>query len=392
MTFFVKKIFGQNTAFWFLPIMLMEPFTLVTGMQTRPENFALLLLSVFLIILYYALKSQSAKKIFLSGIFLTLTFFGSLKLLPAVLMIILGLSIYCFLNNKKRLLLYFFDGLIAAFFLLFLFFYFSGNMLPAFQQLLLDPLLLNMTIPISTPFNFFYMIESSLLFGKLGRPITWIWALVLPMAAFAASYKVFLESIINNVKSGKYFFYLGLSLAFFVTWISMLFINSVWMQYYLPLTWFYCLFTAVLINDIQTNIKIKTAFRQIFTIIMIIFLIMVGKTTYEGNLVRSTGSNTIELQNIETLWKIVPLKEKTFPNILFRLPAYPIIYGGTLAPYMIERFGPVYRMLQKNNVNIITAEENYIRSLDKDSQNYIFINFKKDSPNPIIWRRIIKSI
>jgi len=391
MTIFTKSIFGNKAALLFLPLMLFEPFSLLTSMQVRPENFALLILIITYLLAIHALKKESFWRIFSVGLFTGLALISSIKLMPSILIIALGLPVYFLYSKKKRWAFVFVDGFIMTFLLLFFYLFTNGNLIPGFQQLFLDPWLLNSTISTSTPLNYFYIFESSLLYGQLGKPITWIFAMILPVLAFAGSYRMLVAGLNNGSDRLKRIFYIGLPLIFYTTWISMLFINSVWLQYYLPLTWMYCLFSAYLITDIWTNHRLPLAFRKIFVLGTIIFLLGVYITTFKGNYLRAEGSSTPELITASSLWNTTPNNRPTFANLLFRRPAYPIIYGGTLSPYMIQRFGPIYKSLEKNHLTIIYADDNFINQLDMASQIYIRENYKPDVLNPIIRRKITTS-
>jgi hypothetical protein len=243
----VKKVFGKKVALLFVPLFLMDPFLVFAGMQIRPENLMMVFFALFLLVFSYAVGNvKNLKLFFLSGVLFALTFLLNLKILPSLVALGLVFIIYVFQNKLYRQLLTFTNGFCLTFFIFLGYFLFAGYLQEMFQGLFVDPYMLNNSIPNATWLGYFYF-QNPVIFGIDGKPLNWIYAWLLPVLAFAGGYASLNDK--NNLMKIILFAIL------FLQWFSMLFINSVFIQYYIPLNWLYSVFTAYFVIHLISQFK-----------------------------------------------------------------------------------------------------------------------------------------
>lgn len=385
-TALVKRVFGKKTALVFLPLLLLDPFTVFASMQIRPENLMMVFFVISLLIFSISWERGSNKYFFLSGIFAGLTILTNIKIFPGMGAFFLIFGIYVLSRKKISWFLYFTYGAILVVTAFFIYFFLVGTWQQMLQQLIIDPYSLNKTIPNPTWLGYFYF-QNPVIFGLDGKPATWILAWILPVAAFAGGYKAFADAMTNKLKDKLDLLKIILFAGLVCQWTSMLFIHSVWMQYYIPLNWFYAVFGAYLIGDIMERFKGIAFLQRGFILVLVILGIFFIRGSVYSNISRAKMKDTVELAWLKTAWRIFAENEPVFPNLLFRRPVYPVIYGGTLSSYMIERYGPIYKALEAKGVKYLFMQESYIGLLDPVTQTYVRDKFKKDEKETMLWRK-----
>ncbi|OGK40681.1 hypothetical protein A2954_00080 [Candidatus Roizmanbacteria bacterium RIFCSPLOWO2_01_FULL_37_12] len=387
MFLLVKRVFGKKVALLFVPLYLMDPFMVFVGMQIRPENLMMVFYLLFLLSFSYAYENaKSTKFYFLSGILFALTLLMNLKILPSLIAFAGVFIIYVFKNKLFRQLLIFTNGFCLTFFIFFAYFLLAGYLPDMFQGLFIDPYTLNNSIPNATWLGYFYF-QNPVIFGIDGKPLNWIYAWLLPVLAFTGGY-----AAINNSSDSdgikKNIMKIILLLSLFLQWVSMLFINSVFIQYYIPLNWFYSVFTAYFIYHLVNRLDETKLLQNVAVGVLLIFFILVYHASVQGNIARSKMSDDPIVKEMNEFWRIVPENAPAFPNIPFRVPIYPVLWGSTFAPYLRDRFTPVYPAIEKNRLAVLTGlTDEFFSNLDTKSQQYILTNYQRDSTNNYIWKR-----
>ena len=255
----VRRVFGKMAGYLFVPLFLLDPFVVFVSMQIRPENLMMVFFTVLLLLASTALTKPSKKILFVMGTVFSLTFLASPKIVPSLLVFFAAISYY-YLNKRQFWnYLYFIDGFILTFLVYFIYFLVNGNLIEMFQLTFIDPVLLNSSIRNVTTLNYFYF-SNSVIFGNGGKPMSWIYAWMLPPAGFAGGFMTFIDSVQDKLSKKIDLIKIIIFLCFVAQWVFMLFINSVFIQYYIPLSWYYSLFASVLIvalfkMDISPSIK-----------------------------------------------------------------------------------------------------------------------------------------
>lgn len=398
MFLLVKRVFGKNVALIFVPLFLLDPFMVFAGMQIRPENLMMAFYTLFLLVFSYALTVKSKRQnslFFLSGLLCGLTLLTNIKIIPSLGAFGIVFMYYSVKNKIFSPLFLFINGFCLSFITLFAYFFSKGYLPEMFLHVFLDPFKLNNSIPYPTWLGYFYF-SNPTIYGIDGKPLNWMYAWVLPVLGFAGGYKSLLHpqggySHINNAhpegvqKIMKIIFFLSL----IFQWLSMLFIHSVFIQYYIPLNWLYAVFAAVFINDLLFEIKFGKIIKTGVVIGVFLIFVTLHKTSIQANLNRSRLKSDPYLDEFTKIWKMIPENAPAFPNVVFRRPIYPILWGSTFAKYMRDRYPPAYLAIERYKLPLLTfLNDEYFGYLDKDTQDYIVKNYKRDSDDPLIWRRV----
>lgn len=375
MFLLVAKVFGRRVGYLFVPLYLMSPFVAFSEMQIRPDNFMMLFYTLFLLLFSY-------KLFFLSGIFFAVTLLVNIKILPSLAAFSLVFLFYVLQKKQLAKLAIFLNGFCLTFLVFFAYFFLKGYAGQMFLHVFLDPVRLNNSIPYPTWLGYFYFTNPTI-YGLDGKPMNWIYSWSLPVLAFAGAYHAV------RVKGDLLKIILFVSLVF--QWVSMLFINSVFIQYYIPLNWLYAVFAAYLINDLLTKINGLVLLQKILTISFMILFILLYKSSIESNLARAKITSDPIIKEVKESWKMIPEDSPAFPNVIFRRPIYQVLWGSTFAPYMRERYPPAYEAIEKYKIpTLVGLNDEYFSYLDVESQRYIQTHYQRDVLDKRIWRRKVK--
>ena len=393
MFLLVARVFGRRVGYLFLPLYLMSPFVVFSEMQIRPDNLMMVFYTLFLLVFSYEIDSSPPNRRlrmtggWLSGILFAVTLLTNIKIVPSLAAF--GLVFFYFVLQKRNFsqLWRFINGFCLTFLAFFAYFLIKGYAGEMFLHVFLDPVRLNNSIPYPTWLGYFYF-SNPTIYGLEGKPMNWLYAWSLPVLAFAGGYK----SLLNSEGNTHAFFLNIIKIILFVSlifqWASMLFINSVFIQYYIPLNWLYAVFTAYLIDDLLFKTEMPKILQEGLFVIFVIFFAFLYKTSIKANNTRSKIISDPIIKETEELWKIIPQESPAFPNIIFRRPIYPILWGSTFAPYMRERFPPAYLAIEKYKLPVLVGlNDEYFSYLDSESQQYILTHYMKDERDNRIWKR-----
>lgn len=213
--------------------------------------------------------------------------------------------------------------------------------------------------------------------------------------AFAGGYAAFSSSLKSAVEHTEkkdeehqlMRIILFVSLAF--QWASLLFINSVFMQYYIPINWLYALFSAYFIHNLINQIKIVKILQTVFTACLLILLIFLLKSSIQGNLARSRMADDPIVKEVTGFWQMIPKDSPAYPNVIFRKPIYPLLWGQVISENVRDRYPQAYLAIEKYKLKILTGlTDDFISYLDPQTQAYILANYQRDQSDNRIWRRI----
>lgn len=380
----VKKVFNYRAALIVVLFFMLDPFMVFSAMQIRPDNLMLVFYTLFLLLFSHTLGSKSAARWFLSGLLLGITLLINIKITPSVG--VFGL-VFLYIIIKRRLypqFLLFVNGFCLIFLAFFSYFLVQGYAAEMFLHVFLDPFRLNNSIPYPTWLGYFYF-SNPTIFGIDGKPLNWIFAWALPVMAFAGGYRSLFDSEKESENTHHLKIILFLSLV--IQWLSMLFIHSVFIQYYLPLNWLYAIFAAVLVDDLLFKIDMPTIVKATTAILVVSTVAFLVKTSVAANLNRSQWTAQQQINEWKAIWKEIPQNDFAFPNVLFRKPIYPVLWGSTFSQYMRDRYPPAYLAIKKYNIPIMfLLNDEYFGYLDKESQDYIVEHYRREEGN--IWRKV----
>lgn len=358
-----KTLFNKNIAILTLIFYLFDPFTIFTSMQIRPDN----LMVLFSIASFWLLAIRSS---FWSGVLMGLSIATLVKIVPAAAVTFLMLIYW----RRQEVCAYAF-GLILAIVLLSIPFAVNGTLPIMMQNTIFDARLTNETLLYPVRLGNFYWAPNIYIFGLDGRPIVWAYVWILPILGFIGASRLAKEK--NDIAK-------LLTGVLVIQWVLLFFVKSVFIQYYLPITWLFALFGAYVLND---------AFNKRYsTLLLILTVTFFTLGSVQANLGRA--KLTTQAQGVEEKllrrWGQIPQNAEVFPNFVFRPSPYPLLYGafyGDMPKSILNRFLPVEKVLEEKRVLYVLASESDLTYYSFQTEQYIQSSYQRVSGDEELWVR-----
>lgn len=375
----VRRIFTPLTAYITLALMLLDPFTVFSAMQIRPDNVMLLV-----IVAGFLLLTQ--RHYFMSGLSFGLGVITIIKSVPLVALTSGLFGIWAIAHKQKKLLLLFLWGIfipIAAFLLVYASF---GELPQMIRGVLFDPLALFPSLLFKTDYRFFYRPDNMFIYGTPGKPLSWYYAIALPWVAFVGIGCLFWDMW---KKGGIHIIQTILAAALVTGEIILYKSPVVFIQYFLSVNWMMAIFGAVALASVYRRVAKHRIGKAFWGAVMVLLVVMII-SSIKGNFARAMiNQNSLE-ESFAKIWSVIPEDQATFPNILFRPAVYPLLDGsfyGDVPPSILARFGDIAQILESHKVRYIIASDYYMSFLPPHVQQYIKDNYTKTS-TPEVYRRI----
>lgn len=373
------KLFGKRTAMLFLPLHLLDPFAVFTNMQIRPDNLMLTAYCLGLASLITAVGKKTITWWVIAAVGLSIAVLTNIKIIPVAGITTVLTLVYLWKQKQNRLLLWFIAGGVVPTLLFCSYFVSIGTFGSMLQQIAVDARLTNETRMFPVPPGFFYHPNNILVFGAPERPLNWVYAWFLPLAAFSGTYQLILSWLKDKKYTSQSFPQLILAGGLVTAWSSLLAVRSLFIQYYIPTTWFFAILAAVSINGLLKHISNT----KITTIILTLGLIILAHQSYTANLVRATSRGDDFKQMIVRRWQQIPENQAVFPDFLFRPSVYPISFGygiGEIPLPILNRFIPITRAIDENTLPFVLIDSYQLNLLPPEYKGYIEQNFRSISP------------
>lgn len=384
----VRMLFGSLAALLFVPLYLLDPLTEYTSMQIRPDNVMVTVYILGLVFLTRGVIHNKKFLLFLSGIFLSLSLLISIKILPSIAPIFL---IVLFLRGKLKLtgIIEFFFGFMLPLVLFGLYYWSLGLFTSMITNLVFDARAINEALKYPVPLGNFYWPSPATTYGLSFKPLLFQYIWSLPLVAFAGAYTTFFSFSTPSKLSQKQTLGIMLALCLIAQWLSLFFIRSVFIQYYIPVTWLFGVFAAVtlakLLHAFEGNTLLYWGLVLTFGCIYTLYLI----PSLQANNERAQVTGGDQKANITSVWKHIPETKAVYPGMLFRPLAYPIPYGFTfwdLPNKLFARYEPIEHYLQKNNVEYLNIGENKQWSLPNESlRQFVTTSYTENKDFPLLW-------
>jgi hypothetical protein len=387
----VRMLFGKLASVLFLPLLLLDPLTQYASMQIRPDALMMTAYTIGLVFLAKGLMYNKKFFVLISGALLSLALLVSIKILPS-----LGaLFLIILVTSWKRRFLEFVD-LLAGFavpILIFALYYVMKDLfVPMVTNLLFDARAINETLKYPAPIGNFYWPSPRTYFGLSFKPALFQYIWSLPLLAFAGAHATLLHLDYSFAKpSGRRTMQLILAISLVLQWVSLFFVRSVFIQYYLPVTWLFAVFGAVALAKFIHAIEINK-------VLYVLSLVGMG-CVYAYYLIPSLQANVEKMKisgveqktTIRKQWQHVPETDAVYPGILFRPLAYPIPYGFTfydLPPSLFTRYEPIQDYLEKGRVPYLNIDDKPWARPNDVVKQYISSHYVQDEEYTLFWKRV----
>ena len=397
----INKIFNRRVALIFIPLFLFDPFTIFSSMQIRPDNLMMTIYSLGMFIFILGFFKSSKFLLFVSGVAFGLSSLILIKIAPQLLILLIAYCFYCIRYRKFKDFLFFIDGLGLSLFVFCFYHLVNGSFFPMFKQVFIFSFTLSNLIINQVSYGFFHQPNNGFIYGLMGKPLTWMYVWILPLLAGIGAYLTLSSSnkeqekieIINNKK--KQLIQMTLVASLVIQYIFLLYLNTVFIQYYIPFQWLLALFAAVMIDDL-IFIQFKSViFHQLITICLIAIFFALSYVSVQANNARTFFRTEYQISQFAPIWSKVPKDSAIFPNILFRRIVYPITeqYNQENYDYFYSSMGnmvPSYiGSFEKNKLPflIIDNPETFY-TLEPGMEKYVKDHFQKIDGQINLYKRV----
>lgn len=372
----LRLISSRISAYIVCALILLDPFTTFSGMQIRQDNF---MMTVYLLGLYIFVRGFLAKSnrlLFIAGITLATSLLSLIKIAPSIFALGIIFFLWSVYVKTLRSFFVFLGGALGAISIYFLFALVSGTFFQMVQQTIIDPYTFQSNVLYPTHASFFYRPDNTFIYGVGGKPLSWRFVHILPIMAVVGLIVACIKRPIRPYLTRKRVLYIMLATALVVHWLLLFHVQSAYMQYHLPVQWYFAFFGAITISAIiETFQKYASKFKVVGYIVVLILFSIFVQASVVGNIARSKIDLHWTVEAFEKVWQEIPADAYVFPDFLFRKIPYPLtnqdIAGNAFAPTLLARYGPIRIALENKKVEYLYLSDYTMSFIPMEDQKYI---------------------
>ncbi len=379
----VKQLFGGRTTLIFLPIFLLDPFTVFAAMQIRPDNLMMTVYIVGLWALSQGLSRRSLWQLLWAGVLLGVSTIILAKILPSICVVFLGLLMAAILKRKFYLVAYPAMGFLLSLFVFLFYALVTGIYHPLVMQLIIDAQQSFAAFRFPVQIGNFYLPNNLYIFGVPGKPLNWLYAWLLLFGAWAGAYHLLYKTLTSRQQWMHTTMTLILVSSLVAQQLSLFAIPSVFIQYYLPVSWLYALFTAVALADIIAIADRSHFLRVPVYIFAYILLVVLIHQSTQANFARAVMIGADHMQTIQRRLTRIPNSASVFPNILFRPLSHPHLQAffmgvADVPETVLARYPRIKDTLERDRVPYIVITSYSLGLLSPEIQQYVKTHYTQD--------------
>ncbi len=380
-----RRLFGPLVAYMSVPLALFDPFTVFSGMQVRPDNLMMTLyIAGILLVIHWYLNKKTAVLPW-AGLLLGASSLTLLKNIPATFLIILFILIELRKTRNYRAMAGFLFGMITPAAVFAVWAWSRGIFPPMVQQIVFDAKQLNDSLRYPENILNYYWPPNFVLYGFAGRPLTWVYELLLPLMAFAGMFTVLLDSKSFGTKRKLMGWF---TTACLLQWFSLLFVRSVFLQYFLPVSWFLSVFASYALFRVYETLGVNHAYRKILSFTAILLLIGGLVVSWKANDTRAKSSYAAQKIYLTTLWRTIPETATVFPGAVFRVSIYPLGLETNFVDIpssLLKRYGSPSVYLSRFKIPFVLLDPYNFSFLDEETQKYIRVHYQQNIHDQNMW-------
>lgn len=383
----VHRVFGRRAALLYVPLLLLDPFTIFAAMQIRPDNLMMVWYFLGLLPLVAAMTGAEKRRnmlLAISGSMYALAFVTMIKILPSVVITTALLWFWCVMQKKQRSFLFFLAGFLIPVIAFVFYQFLQGTLMLMVQNVFLDAQLLSKSILYPTHAIYFYHPNNILLFGFYGKPLTWVYVFLLPILAIVGTAftarSLYRSGLLYH--DGRSLIKSILIISFFAQVLFTFTFSGAFIQYFLSLSWMFAAFAAVAMD--------KICRRTITALVYFLLFVLFSWVSFGANMFRATVRSDQLIAEYQLLWQLIPPDAFTYPNFLFRPIAYPLPFGafiGDVHPRILTRLGSIAEALEQKQVKYVFFDP-YSRSFhDGKTRDYIDTHYQQSPEDKFLIRK-----
>lgn len=382
----LKKYSTASAGILFVFLTLLDPFTVFSGMQIRPDNLMYTLYLAGLWLIFSALRSRKPVFWFTGGIVFSAAEVVLIKTAPAYAVTILSVCIYLAMRKRWRETGVFVISLILPVLLFCLYFISRGYFPDMVRALVTDAKIMTGSLWNPVRYGFFYKPDNIFLFGVMGKPLSWHYAVILPYAgAFAALFVMILKAP-SAVRLARLIILLSLA----AQWLFLWRIQTAFIQYYQALNTFLVIALSAGIGEL---LKLAKKFLPLYAVCIVLLLAgmtVISRDSAGANLIRSQMRADGAFPDYEKIWQRIPPGMAVYPSFLFRPPVSGMPFGLFIpeVPDAIQKQYPdPLALLSAPAVRYVYMSDYELSRSNGNVTYYIRENFTKDADIEGLWRR-----
>lgn len=376
----------------FSALLLADPISTYPSLQIRQDNLMMTLFALGLVLLTRSTKAS-----------IHLTFWGSaligasvvslMKIAPSAAAILGVLTVFYLYTRKYDRAFAIISGAALPVLLFSAYTWTIGAWSDMVRQVILESVTsyTNVFEYAISP-GFFYRPDNTAVYGLTGKPLHWLYASFLPILGAGGAMLILRNALGTKSFKVRDALWTGIVVGFVGQWLFLHMVESVFIQHYLPLTWYYAVFGAVAVDELFSSLDHRRAWRIVAYAAVLFMYVILAHSSYTGNIARSWGRSDDIVAEHTRRWSQIPAGAPVFPNYLFRPLAYPVPYGHFLAnipPSILTRIGNICDTLSTGSVPYVMIDDYLLDRLDPEVRECINDRYVKVAATDIVY--ILKS-
>lgn len=384
-------LFKSRLTLLFIPLLLLEPFTVFSGMQIRPDNLMLFLYTAGLLLLTAGFRFKKNGLVLFAGMFLSGALLASIKIAPSIGVLAVFLF-FSFLREKQQARYYILAlGCMLPVGVFLFYFFLQGTLGVMLTHLIIYSKANSDAVLNPALLGIFYWPDNGYIYGLMGRPPSWFFAWIIPIVAFPSAYRAITDYLSSEKKHIEEMILAFLGTSLLIHFISLLFVRSVFVQYYLPLTWLYVLFFVLTIRDFLSVFSKNKWSRWIVTGIIGIGFFALYATSIKANFERAKYFSAKGIITTMTKrWSQIPSNTPVFGDVMFRPSVYPVSYGffiGDLPTAALTTFPSLKSSIERYKLPKLILKDYALQFLKPEDQSYIKEHYTRITDDDELWVR-----
>ena len=222
----VRKIFDVRVGILFIFFLLLNPFSVFSEMQIRPDNLMILVYTMGILLLIFAHKKAVPWIFMVSGAIVSLAFLINAKIFPSVTLLLFVYGYWCWTRKNWREFRYLLYGYVLSFVIFASYFLVTNSFVEMVKQMIIEPHMFLKTTVYPTRVGFFYLPDNIYIYGVAGEPLTWMYVWILPLLAFGGLYHMFATTLQNKAQDSLTVIRIFLGLSLPVQWLLLFSLNT----------------------------------------------------------------------------------------------------------------------------------------------------------------------
>ena len=169
-------------------------------------------------------------------------------------------------------------------------------------------------------------------------------------------------------------------------------IPAPYIQYYIPLHWYYVLVATLFLDSIIRVLSHHMKISLIFWIIILPISYLLITQSIQGNYRRPSfvgGYGPGQYTTFTEGFNTIPENTSVFPGFLFRKLSNPLDYFLLKTPQFIRsRYPSILSMMQTGTIDYIIVDEFNKQFYDKEFMTYLRMHYEPVRQNSSIWKKM----